>query len=161
MRTKYCGNIRIIDLNKSIVLCGWVHKIRNFNHFIFIDMRDWTGIIQLVFESKNHIAFKKAKNLKNESCLQVVGIVQKRNHKNQNLDTGEIEVLVNKIKIFNISKKLPLDYSNIINDDIRLKYRYLDLRRSQVIKNLKVRNKITNLIRIFMQKRFLDIETPF
>ena len=62
MRTKYCGNIRIVDLHKSIILCGWVNKIRNLNQFIFIDMRDWTGIIQLVFERKNNIVFKQAIN---------------------------------------------------------------------------------------------------
>ncbi|AYN24751.1 aspartate--tRNA ligase [Buchnera aphidicola] len=162
MRTKYCGNIRIIDLNRSIVLCGWVNKIRNFSQFIFIDMRDWTGIVQLVFEKKNNKAFKQALDLKNESCIQVIGIVKKRSAKNKNLDTGEIEILVNKINIFNISKALPLDYSNNSNDDIRLKYRYLDLRRSQLLENLKIRNKITYLIRIFMTKKnFLDIETPF
>lgn len=162
MRTKYCGNIRIVDLHKSIILCGWVNKIRNLNQFIFIDMRDWTGIIQLVFERKNNIVFKQAINLKNESCIQIIGIVQKRNTKNKNLNTGEIEILVNKIKIFNISKTLPLDYSNNSNDDIRLKYRYLDLRRSQLLENLKIRNKITYLTRLFMTKKnFLDIETPF
>ncbi|QCI24954.1 aspartate--tRNA ligase [Buchnera aphidicola (Rhopalosiphum padi)] len=162
MRTKYCGNIRIVDLHKSIILCGWVNKIRNLNQFIFIDMRDWTGIIQLVFERKNNIVFKQAINLKNESCIRIIGIVQKRNTKNKNLDTGEIEILVNKIKIFNISKTLPLDYSNNSNDDIRLKYRYLDLRRSQLLENLKIRNKITYLTRLFMTKKnFLDIETPF
>ncbi|AAM67860.1 aspartate--tRNA ligase [Buchnera aphidicola] len=162
MRTKYCGNIRIIDLHKSVILCGWVHKIRNFSQFIFIDMRDWTGIVQLVFEKKNNKVFTKAVNLKNESCIQVIGIVKKRNANNNNLDTGEIEILVNKIKVFNISKNLPLDYSNNSNDDIRLKYRYLDLRRSELLENLKIRNKITHLIRIFMEnKNFLDIETPF
>lgn len=161
MRTKYCGNITIVDLNKSIILCGWIHKIRNFGQFIFIDMRDWTGIIQLVCEIENNIVFKQASNLRNESCVQVSGIVRKRNKKNNNLRTGEIEILVSKINIFNISKKLPLDYSNNSNDDIKLKYRYLDLRRSKILENLKIRNKITYLIRTFMTKKnFLDIETP-
>ncbi|CAL4323088.1 aspartate--tRNA ligase [Buchnera aphidicola] len=161
MRTKYCGNIKIVDLNKSIVLCGWVHKIRNFGQFIFIDMRDWTGIVQLIFEIENNVAFKKASTLRNESCIKISGIVRKRKKKNKNLNTGDLEVLVNKINIFNISKKLPLDYANNSNDDIKLKYRYLDLRRSKILQNLKIRNNITYLVRNFMTKRnFLDIETP-
>ncbi|QCI18857.1 aspartate--tRNA ligase [Buchnera aphidicola] len=161
MRTKYCGNIRIIDLNKSLILSGWVNKIRNFGQFIFVDMRDCTGIVQIIFELKNDAIFKKALSLKNESCIQVVGTVRKRNSKNLNLNTGEIEVLANKLKIFNISKSLPLDYSNTNSDDLRLKYRYLELRKSILFKNLKVRSQVICLIRTFMTKKnFLDVETP-
>lgn len=163
MRTKYCGNIRIIDLDKCVTLSGWVNKIRNFGQFIFIDMRDYTGIVQIICELKNDTVFKKALSLKNESCIQVIGVVQKRNIKNKNpqLKTGEIEILAKNINIFNISKPLPLDYLNNNSDDLRLKYRYLDLRKFNLLKNLKVRNKVTYLIRTFMtQKNFLDIETP-
>lgn len=164
MRTKYCGNIRIIDLDKSVVLSGWVNKIRNFGQFIFIDMRDYTGIVQVIFESDNHSAFKKALSLKNESCIQIIGIVKKRDVKNRNLkiNTGEIEILAKKINIFNISQPLPLDHLNNNSDDLRLKYRYLDLRQLNLFENLKVRSQVTYLIRTFMTKKnFLDIETPF
>ncbi|QFQ32489.1 aspartate--tRNA ligase [Buchnera aphidicola (Aphis fabae)] len=163
MRTKYCGNIRIIDLHKSVILSGWVNKIRNFGQFIFIDMRDYTGIVQVIFELNNHTVFKKALSLKNESCIQIIGVVQKRDIKNQNLklDTGDIEILAKKINIFNISQSLPLDYLNNNSDELRLKYRYLDLRKCSLFKNLKIRSQVTDLIRTFMtKKKFLDIETP-
>ncbi|WP_178919215.1 aspartate--tRNA ligase [Buchnera aphidicola] len=164
MRTKYCGNIRIIDVYKSVILSGWVNKIRNFGQFIFLDLRDCTGIVQVIFESNDHFIFKKASTLKNESCIQIQGVVQKRSIKNKNLklNTGEIEILAKKINIFNISDPLPLDYLNNNSDDLRLKYRYLDLRKFALIENLKVRNQVTYLVRNFMNKKnFLDIETPF
>lgn len=163
MRTEYCGNIRIIHLQKIVKLCGWVHKIRNFGQFIFIDMRDFTGLVQIIFELKNNIIFKNALSLKNEFCIQVSGVVQKRENKNINtkIKTGEIEVLASSLNILNTSKSLPLNYTNHSNDDSRLKYRYLDLRRFNILENLKIRNQITYLIRTFMTKKnFLDIETP-
>ncbi|WAI11518.1 MAG: aspartate--tRNA ligase [Buchnera aphidicola (Macrosiphum albifrons)] len=163
MRTKYCGNIRIIHLNKIVKLCGWVHKIRNFGQFIFIDMRDYTGLVQVIFELKNNIVFKKALTLRNEFCIQVSGIVQKREEKNKNIkmSTGEIEIVANEINILNTSRSLPLNYTQKNNDDSRMKYRYLDLRALNILENLKIRNRITYLIRNFMIKRnFLDIETP-
>lgn len=164
MRTQYCGKIRIIHLNELVTLCGWVHKVRNFGQFIFIDMRDYTGLVQIVFELQNNIIFKKAMTLRNEFCIQTSGIVRKREEKNKNfkIDTGEIEILANDLTILNPSKSLPLDYINHNNnDDSRLKYRYLDLRRFDILENLKIRNKINYLIRTFMTKKnFLDIETP-
>jgi len=163
MRTKYCGNIRTIDLNKTVKLCGWVHKIRNLGQFIFIDMRDYTGLVQVIFELKNSIIFKKALNLRNEFCIQISGTVQKREEKNKNkkISTGEIEILANVLNILNVSKSLPLNYTQKNNDDSRLKYRYLDLRSLHILENFKIRNKITYLIRTFLTKKnFLDIETP-
>ncbi|MCU4136912.1 aspartate--tRNA ligase [Buchnera aphidicola (Sitobion miscanthi)] len=163
MRTKYCGKIRIIHLNKIVKLCGWVHKIRNFGQFIFVDMRDYTGLIQVIFELKNNIVFKKALNLRNEFCIQITGTVQKREEKNKNfkISTGEIEILASVLNILNTSQALPLNYTNNNHDDSRLKYRYLDLRSFNILDNLKIRNKITYLIRNFMMKKnFLDIETP-
>lgn len=163
MRTEYCGKIRIIHLNKIVKLCGWVNKIRNFGQFIFVDMRDYTGLVQVIFKLKNDILFKKALTLRNEFCIQISGIVQKREEKNKNIkiSTGEIEILANVLNILNISKSLPLNYAQNNNDDSRLKYRYLDLRSLNILENLKIRNKITYLIRDFMvKKNFLDIETP-
>ncbi|QCI21615.1 aspartate--tRNA ligase [Buchnera aphidicola (Hyadaphis tataricae)] len=164
MRTKYCGNVKIQDVNKIIKLCGWVHKIRNFGQFIFIDMRDSTGLIQVIFECKNYIAFKIATTLRNEFCIQIFGCVRKREEKNINskINTGNIEILASHLNILNTSKALPLDYINLHNyDDARLKYRYLDLRRLDILENLKIRNNVNYLIRTFMTKKnFLDIETP-
>ncbi|QCI15991.1 aspartate--tRNA ligase [Buchnera aphidicola] len=163
MRTKYCGNIKLIHLKKIVKLCGWVHKIRNLGQFIFIDMRDYTGLIQILFEFKNNKIFKKALNLRNEYCIQISGIVQRREKRNINkkIKTGEVEILANSLNILNTSKPLPLNYTDYNHDDSRLKYRYLDLRRFNILKNLKVRNQVTYLIRKFMTKKnFLDIETP-
>ncbi|QCI27215.1 aspartate--tRNA ligase [Buchnera aphidicola] len=163
MRTKYCGKIKISDINTIVTLCGWVHRKRNFGNFIFIDMRDCKGIIQIFFNSNNHILFKNALKLKQEFCIQVTGIVKKRKFKNINkkINTGEIEVIANNLKIFNASESLPIDIHNINEEKIRFKYRYLDLRNLNMLKNLKIRHKITENIRNFMNKNnFLNIETP-
>lgn len=155
MRTQYCGKIRATHLNKIVTLCGWVHKIRNFGQFIFIDMRDLTGLVQIIFESQKNIIFKKALQLRSEFCVQITGIVRERDEKNKNFKilTGEIEILAIKLNILNIAKSLPLDYMNNNHDDSRLKYRYLDLRRFSILENLKIRNQITYLIRKFMTKK--------
>ncbi|QIE02029.1 aspartate--tRNA ligase [Buchnera aphidicola] len=163
MRTQYCGNIRINDLNKTVRLCGWVHNIRNFSHFIFIDMRDCTGLIQIICTLKNKKIFNKALSLKHEFCIQIAGIVQNRSEKNinKNMKTGEIEILANTLNILNASEALPINYKIDNNNDLRLKYRYLDLRNLNIFENLKTRNNITYLIRQFLtKKKFLDIETP-
>ncbi|XBC40552.1 MAG: aspartate--tRNA ligase [Buchnera aphidicola (Nurudea yanoniella)] len=163
MRTKYCGELNIKDIDKIVVLCGWVNKIRNFGKMLFLDMRDREGIIQVFFHKSSKDLFKKAINLKNEYCIQIKGIVKKRdnNNKNLKLNTGEIEVLALELNIFNISQPLPLDLSYKNLDELRLKFRYLDLRRFKMTQNMIIRSKITNYIRLFMNKnKFLDIETP-
>lgn len=162
MRTKYCGELKLSDTGKKVILCGWVNKIRIFSNMIFIDMRDQEGIIQIFVDSKK-IFFKDTLQLKNEFCIQVTGIVREREKKNKNIDlcTGDIEVLALKLIIINSSENLPLDYKNKNTEELRLKYRYLDLRRSDMIKKIKIRNKIYSIIRFFMEKnRFLEIETP-
>ncbi|WP_343152410.1 aspartate--tRNA ligase [Buchnera aphidicola] len=163
MRTKYCGQIKLSDVNKYVRLCGWINKIRNLGNIIFIDMRDKEGIIQIVFNSEDKKTFQKSILLKQESCIQIFGVVKEREKKNKNLTlpTGEIEILVKKLKIFNHSKPLPLDSNYENNEEIRFKYRYLDLRNPKLFNNLKIRNNISMLIRNFMKKNnFLDIETP-
>lgn len=163
MRNKYCGDIRLKNLNQIVKLCGWVHQIRNFGEFIFIDMRDYSGIIQIIFHSHNNIIFKQAITLRKEFCIQISGLVCKRENKNINLkiNTGEVEILAHQLKIFNTSQPIPINYLINNNNDARLKYRYLDLRRFSILRNLQIRNKMTYLIRQFMtKKKFLDIETP-
>lgn len=163
MRTHYCGNLKISDINKIVILCGWVQRKRNFGNFIFIDMRDCTGIIQIFFHSKNHNIFQNALKLKNEFCIQISGVVKKRTLKNQNtkIETGKIEIDANSLNIINTAQALPIDINNINDEAIRFKYRYLDLRRFNMFQNLKIRHKITSYIRTFLNKNnFLDIETP-
>ncbi|QCI26011.1 aspartate--tRNA ligase [Buchnera aphidicola] len=163
MRTKYCGNLTVSDIDKKVTLCGWVDRKRNFGNFIFIDLRDCTGIIQIFFHSKKDEIFQDALKLKNEFCIQISGIVKKRkkNHQNLSMYTGNIEIHATNLNIINISQILPLDINNINEEKVRLKYRYLDLRRSTMFKNLKIRHKIVQYIRKFLnKKKFIDIETP-
>ncbi|XBC39490.1 MAG: aspartate--tRNA ligase [Buchnera aphidicola (Nurudea shiraii)] len=163
MRTKYCGELNLSHINKRVVLCGWVNKVRNLGKIFFLDMRDREGIVQVYFHNSSKSLFEQATNLKNEFCIKIEGIVQERSKKNKNfkLVTGEIEVLALKLVIFNKSKSLPLDFNYENLDELRLKFRYLDLRRSEMTKNIVMRSKITNFIRFFMsKKKFLDVETP-
>lgn len=164
MRTRYCGELNINDVGKNIKLCGWVSSIRNFGNLIFIDMRDYKGVVQLLFLRKNcKKVFKKALKLREEYCIKIEGIVQIRKEENKKIPTGFIEVLVKKLFILNFSKSLPFDINNNnTSEDMRLKYRYLDLRNKKMAFRLLERAKITNFVRNFMNSEgFLDIETPF
>ncbi|WP_428994165.1 aspartate--tRNA ligase [Buchnera aphidicola] len=163
MRTKYCGNITVSDVNQTVTLCGWVDRKRNFGNFIFVDIRDCTGTVQIFFHSKNHAAFQNALKLRNEFCIQVIGIVQKRTVKNQNMKikTGLVEIVANVLNIINSAISLPMDINQHNEEKIRFKYRYLDLRRVDMFQNLKSRHEITKYIRNFLNKHdFLDLETP-
>lgn len=162
MRTDYCGNINEKYLGKEIILYGWVNKKRNLGNLIFIDIRDREGIVQICFIKKNKKIFKLASTLKNEFCIQIIGIVKKREKKNINkkISTGNLEVLANNIIILNPANSIPIDF-NKTNSETKLKYRYLHLRNPKMIFYLKTRSKITSFIRKYMEKNsFLNIETP-
>ncbi|WP_339044832.1 aspartate--tRNA ligase [Candidatus Zinderia endosymbiont of Aphrophora alni] len=164
-KRRYCGLITEKFINKDVNLYGWVNKYRNHGKIIFIDLRDREGIVQIVFNKKNIKNFKIAENIRNEFCLNIKGIVQKRPKNNINLKikTGLIEIIVYSIKILNNSIELPfnLDDKNL-SENVRLKYRVLDLRRKQMQKNIFLRYKITYEIRKFLHKNgFIEIETPF
>ncbi|VFP83106.1 aspartate--tRNA ligase [Candidatus Erwinia haradaeae] len=163
MRTKYCGHLNYAHVSQKVTLCGWVHRYRNLGNLIFIDMRDREGIVQIFFSVENKKVFSLACELRNEFCIQVMGIVCKRTEKNQNktLLTGDIEIQATYLSIINRSESLPLDFSNQNSEEVRLKYRYLDLRRPEMAYRLKVRSIITSLARRFLDELgFLDIETP-
>ncbi|VFP84263.1 Aspartate--tRNA ligase [Candidatus Erwinia haradaeae] len=163
MRTEYCGHLNYAHLGQTVTLCGWVHRYRNLGYLIFIDMRDREGIVQIFFNLENKRAFSLACDLRNEFCIQVTGKVCERTekNKNKNLLTGDIEVCATHLSIINRSESLPLDFSNKNSEEVRLKYRYLDLRRPEMIDRLKMRAKITSLVRTFMEgSGFIDIETP-
>jgi aspartyl-tRNA synthetase len=164
MRTHYCGEINKNDISKKLTICGWVHKKRNFGKILFVDMRDREGIVQVIFSSKNKKLFQLAKKLKNEFCIKVCGIVQERLKKNKNINmkTGDIEISAIKLKIFNNSKKLPCDSNIFLSQKNKLKFRYLDIRKTKIIHNLKIRHLIVKNIINFMNKnKFWNIETPF
>ncbi len=162
-----CGELRKNDVEKNITLMGWVQSRRDHGGLIFIDLRDREGISQIVFDPEESAeAHQKAHSIKNEYVIAVKGRVVSRlvGSENPNMPTGEIEVKAKQIKILNISEALPfnIDDKLEINDNLRLKYRYLDLRRPKMQKNMNLRHQICMEIRNYLNnKDFLDIETPF
>ena len=174
-RTHYCGELNRDFLENEVVLMGWVNKRRDLGGLIFIDLRDVTGIVQCVFhptddttldtEHHKNKCYDKAKEVRNEYVIAVKGVVSARNEKNLNktMLTGEIEVIVRETKILNISEALPIQLNENVmaEEDLRLQYRYLDLRREKLQKNLIIRHKMIFNIREFLnKKKFYEIETP-
>ncbi|MEA2113623.1 MAG: aspartate--tRNA ligase [Patescibacteria group bacterium] len=162
-------NIRAIKkVGEEVKLAGWIHQRRDHGQIIFADLRDRSGIIQLVFLPENKILHKLANTLRNEWVIEVIGKVNKRPGKmvNEKISTGEVEIEVKELKIFNEAKTPPFEIANSakaknVSEEIRLKYRYLDLRRQKMRKNLFLRHKVIKVIRNFMDKRgFMEIETP-
>lgn len=159
-RTHNNGELRLQDVNSEVTLCGWVSKRRNFGALVFIDLRDRYGITQLVF---NEDIAAKISDVRNEYVLQVKGTVVERKDKNPKLETGEIEVVVSEVKIVNTAITTPMIIADETDalEDTRLKYRYLDLRRPVLQKNLILRNRITLLVRNYLAKYgFTEVETP-
>lgn len=163
-RTKTCGELRFADVNSEAILSGWVHKIRKMGGMTFIDLRDRYGITQLSFNQEvNSDLFEQANKLGREWVIQVTGIVAERSSKNANIPTGDIEIIASALNVLNPSKTPPFTIETDTDggDDIRMKFRYLDLRRSEVRKNLELRHKMAFETRRFLDERgFLEVETP-
>ena len=164
MRTNYCGLIDTQYLNQTVTLFGWVHRRRDHGGVIFIDMRDREGLVQIVCDPDNVFAFQSAEKIRNEFVLKIIGLVRHRPEGtiNTNLTSGEIEVLTQSIEILNTSLTPPfmMDDENL-SETVRLEHRYLDLRRPQMQKNLRLRYKVTMEVRKFLdQQGFIDVETP-
>jgi aspartyl-tRNA synthetase len=164
LRTNTCGELRISDINKEITLCGWVQKSRDLGGMTFIDLRDRYGITQLVFNMDWDAALcMQARALGREFVLQINGTVIERESKNKNTPTGDIEIKVSKLNILNQSITPPFTIEDETDggDELRMKYRYLDLRRSIVRKNLELRHRIAIETRNYLDKQqFLEVETP-
>lgn len=166
-KTCSCGELRKKDIGKEVTLMGWANSRRDHGGLIFIDLRDHNGITQIVFDPKESAeAHQKAHNIKNEYVIAIKGKVIPRlaGSENPNMSTGRIEIKANKLKILSISEPLPFNIDNRleVNDNLRLKYRYLDLRRSKMQKNITLRHRVCMEIRKYLDtKGFLDIETPF
>ncbi|MGI1691928.1 aspartate--tRNA ligase [Thermoanaerobacter uzonensis] len=165
-RTHMCGELTIEDVGKSVVVMGWVQRRRDHGGLVFIDLRDRTGIVQVVFSNEvSSEAFEKVQSVRSEYVLAIEGKVVKRGPENVNpkISTGEIEIHANTLKILSKSETPPFpieDRSNV-SEAIRLKYRYLDLRRPSMQQNLMTRFKITKVVRDFLNKNgFIEIETP-
>nr|WP_258545799.1 aspartate--tRNA ligase [Metamycoplasma hominis] len=160
MNKNYCGTLCINDLNKEVELCGWIANKRKFKQQVFIDLRDSSGVVQLIFQNVSDPLLTK------ESCIYVKGTVQKRLEVNPALKTGEIEVIVSDYKIFNSAKQIPFEINNSkstndANEDIRLEYRFLDLREERMLNNLRLRHKFLLLVRNFFDKQgYIEVETP-
>ena len=166
-RTHHCGVLRKADVGTEVVLCGWVSRRRDHGGLIFVDMRDRSGFVQIVFDEAAMAegTFHKAESLRNEFCIAVRGKIRARSEEtiNPNIDTGEIEIVCTELRILNKAKTPPFYIQDGIDVDemVRLKYRYLDLRRPEMQKNLMLRSKVTMLMRQFFdQHGFLEIETP-
>ncbi|WP_277073034.1 aspartate--tRNA ligase [Segatella oulorum] len=163
-RTKTCGELRLADAGTSVTLAGWVQRIRKMGGMTFIDLRDRYGITQLVFNSTaDSSLFDAANRLGREYCIQVVGRVSERESKNPKMDTGDIEILAERLQILSPSLTPPFTIEDETDggDDLRMKYRYLDLRRNAVRRNIELRHRMTILIRNFLDaQQFMEVETP-
>ena len=165
-RTHRCGELSAANVGETVTVMGWVQKQRNKGGIIFVDLRDRAGILQVIFEESDCGAenFAKAEKLRSEFVVAVVGKVEKRaGAVNENLSTGEIEVRASQVRILSESETppFPIEADSKTKEELRLKYRYLDLRRPDLQKNLILRSKIVNEIRNFMAgEGFLEIETP-
>jgi aspartyl-tRNA synthetase len=165
MRTHFCGELNRKNIKQEVTLCGWVNRRRDHGGVIFLDIRDKKGLAQIVINPETSDTFKVAESVRNEFVLKITGNVIARASEmiNKKIPTGEIEVLASEIEILNTSKPIPFQLdSTETSEEVRLKYRYLDLRRTEMQKRLRLRSKVTHFMRDFMDKNdFIDIETPF
>ena len=163
-RSNTCGELRLSDAGKEVTLAGWVQRTRKMGGMTFVDLRDRYGITQLVFnEAIDAQLCERANKLGREYCIQVIGTVSERESKNKNIPTGEIEIIAKEMNILSESATPPFTIEDNTDggDDIRMKYRYLDLRRPTVRKNLELRHRMTIIIRNFLDsKNFIEVETP-
>lgn len=163
-RNKTCGELRLTDASKEVILAGWVQRTRKMGGMTFVDLRDRYGITQLVFnEAEDAGLCEEANKLGREYCIQIKGIVSERQSKNSKIPTGEIEIIVKELNVLSSSVTPPFTIEDNTDggDDLRMKYRYLDLRRPAVRSNLELRHRMTILIRNFLDNlNFIEVETP-
>ena len=163
MRSHYCGHVNRAEIGRSVTVAGWVHRRRDHGGVIFIDLRDREGLLQVVFDPDLAEMFKEAERLRSEYVLVVEGIVRHRPEGtvNKNLASGEVEVLAKKLTVLAKAKTPPFHHDEPVSEELRLKYRYLDLRREPMLNNLRLRHAVTRALRKFMDEHgFVDVETP-
>ena len=163
-RTNTCGDLNLTNVDDKIVLSGWVHRVRKMGGMTFIDIRDRYGVTQLSFDQEvNEELYNQANKLGREWVVKVEGVVKERSSKNSNIPTGDIEIIASKLIVLNKSKTPPFTIEDDTDggEDLRMKYRYLDLRRKSVRKNLELRHKMTIETRKYLDElNFLEVETP-
>jgi aspartyl-tRNA synthetase len=163
-RTHTCGELNLKDINKAVTLSGWVQRSRDLGGMTFVDLRDRYGLTQLVFNmDSNAVLCQEARKLGREFVIQVKGIVTERSSKNPKMPTGDIEIFVNEIKILNKAETPPFTIEDVSDggDELRMKYRYLDLRRAPLKRNLELRHRVAQEVRRYLDSlHFIEIETP-
>jgi aspartyl-tRNA synthetase len=163
MRSHYCGHVNRALVGREVTVAGWVHRRRDHGGVIFIDLRDREGLLQVVFDPDSADMFKEAERLRSEFVLAVEGRVRERpaGTINPNLPTGEVELLATKLTVLAKAKTPPFHHDEPVSEELRLRYRYLDLRREPMMRNLRLRHAVTRALRGFMDEHgFIDVETP-
>ena len=163
MRSHYCGQVNADAIGAEVEVAGWVHRRRDHGGVIFIDLRDREGLLQIVFDPDTPEIFATAERIRGEYVLGVKGKVRARPEGtiNPNLPSGEVEVLATELVVLNEAETPPFHHDEHANEDIRLRYRYLDLRRDDMAARLRLRHRVTQTLRTFMDEHgFIDIETP-
>ncbi|MBC8025128.1 MAG: aspartate--tRNA ligase, partial [Steroidobacteraceae bacterium] len=163
MRSHYCGQVNEKLVGQEVTVAGWVHRRRDHGGVIFVDMRDREGLLQVVIDPDSKEQFAEAEKLRNEFVVQVRGLVRERpgGTANANLASGKVELLARELVTLNRSEPLPFQLDEHVSEEVRLKYRYIDLRREEMAKRLRLRHKITRAMRMYLDdKGFIDIETP-
>ncbi|MDO4742937.1 MAG: amino acid--tRNA ligase-related protein, partial [bacterium] len=163
-RSAYCAEINATLLGKEVVVAGWVQKQRDLGQIIFVDLRDRTGIVQLAFDDgTDREVFDKAFNIRSEFVIMARGVVRRRSSVNTEIPTGEFEIEVDELKVLGAAETPPFEIlpNTKANEELRLKYRYLDLRREPLQRNIMMRHKIVKVIRDYYNENgFIEIETP-
>jgi aspartyl-tRNA synthetase len=163
MRSHYCGQVNEKLVGQEVTVAGWVHRRRDHGGVIFVDMRDREGLLQVVVDPDDKAQFSEAEKLRNEFVVQIRGLVRERptGTANANLASGKVELLARELITLNRSEPLPFQLDEHVSEEVRLKYRYIDLRREEMAKRLRLRHKITRAMRHYLDdKGFIDIETP-
>ena len=163
MRSHYCGQVGKADIGETVAVCGWVHRRRDHGGVIFIDLRDREGLLQVVFDPDRADIFAEAERIRSEYVLAVRGVVRERPEGtiNENMATGHIEVLAHELDVLNRSETPPFHHDEQANEELRLKYRYLDLRRENMTANMRLRHRVTMAMRNYLDGAgFVDVETP-
>jgi aspartyl-tRNA synthetase len=163
MRSHYCGQVNEKLVGQEVTVAGWVHRRRDHGGVIFVDLRDREGLLQVVFDPDNQAQFNEAEKLRNEFVVQIRGLVRERpaGTANANLGSGKVEMLARELVTLNRAEPLPFQLDEHVSEEVRLKYRYIDLRREDMSKRLRLRHKITRAMRHYLDDAgFVDIETP-